>query len=71
MTELASNMPKEAHYLLIDQPELAADTLVFLTKEKRGWLGGRYVDGTWDMPEFLAMEKEIVEGDKLKMRMVL
>lgn len=27
--------------------------------------------GTWDMEEFLAMEDEIVAGDKLKVRMVV
>lgn len=49
---------------------MASDTLVFLTQEKRDWLAGRYVSCGWDMPELLSREKEIVEGDKLKMRMV-
>lgn len=44
--------------------------MCYLTAQKRDWLAGRYVDCTWDMEEFLAKEKEIVEGDKLKMRMV-
>ena len=52
-----------------DTLEIAADTMCFLTAEKRDWLAGRYVSCPWDMPEFLSMEKEIVEGDKLKMRM--
>ena len=55
---------------LNDTPELAADTMVFLTQEKREWLAGRYVSCTWDMPELLAKKSEIVEGDKLKMRLV-
>jgi hypothetical protein len=52
-----------------DTLELGADTMCFLTAEKRDWLAGRYVNCPWDMPEFLSREEEIVEGDKLKMRM--
>ena len=37
MAELGSNLPKEMHEaILIDKPELAGDTVVWLTKEKRG-----------------------------------
>lgn len=50
---------------------MAADTLVYLTQERREWLAGRYLSCTWDVPELLAREDEIVGGDKLKMRMVL
>ncbi len=57
--------------VLKDTPELAADTMVFLTQEKRDWLAGRFVSVAWDMPEFLAMKSEIVEGDKLKVRLVV
>lgn len=57
--------------VLIDKPEVAADTMVFLTSEKRDWLAGRYISCNWDMPEFLGMKDEIVKGDKLKMRMVV
>nr|ANM86575.1 putative oxidoreductase [Cladonia uncialis subsp. uncialis]AUW31358.1 putative oxidoreductase [Cladonia uncialis subsp. uncialis] len=71
MTELASNMPTETHSGLSDKPELAADTMVFLTQEKRDWLAGRYLSCKWDMPEFLARQDEIVKGDKLKMRLVI
>jgi len=56
---------------LKDTPEMAADAIVFLTQVRREWLAGRYLSCTWDMMEFLAREKEIVEGGKLKMRMVL
>ncbi|KAI9833899.1 MAG: hypothetical protein M1819_003408 [Sarea resinae] len=70
-TDLAKVMPQERHYLLIDTPELAADTIVFLTAGRRTWLAGRYVSCTWDMPELLSREQEIVEGDKLKVKMVL
>lgn len=56
--------------VLQDKVEIASDTIVFLTQEKREWLAGRYISCKWDMPEFISKEKEIVEGDKLKMRMV-
>ena len=49
-----------------ETPELAADSLVFLTSEKREWLGGRYINLTWDLPELLSKKSEIVAGDKLR-----
>lgn len=54
----------------MDTPEISADTIVFLTSEKRQWIGGRYINVTWDMPELMAKEAEIVKGDKLKVRLV-
>lgn len=45
--------------------------MVYLTKEKRDWLAGRYINVTWDMPELMAKEDEIVQGDKLKVKLVL
>lgn len=57
--------------MLTDKPEVAGDTIVYLTQEKRDWLAGRYISCTWDMPEFLAKKDEIVSGDKLKVRMAV
>ena len=37
LTELASILPKDLHSRLTDTPELAADALVWLTKERREW----------------------------------
>jgi hypothetical protein len=75
---------------------MAADSIVFLTQNRREWLAGRYLSCAvclhfslwcelkplclssesvlmfqWYMPELMSREKEIVDGDKLKMRMVL
>ncbi|KAL9075774.1 MAG: hypothetical protein Q9161_001526 [Pseudevernia consocians] len=58
-------------FVLRVTPELGADTMVFLTQEKRDWLAGRYVSCAWDMPELLAKRDEIVKGDKLKLRLVV
>ena len=70
-TEVGLTLPKHLHAKMIDTPELAADTIVFLASEKREWLRGRYISCTWDMPEFLSMKEEIVAGDKLKIKLVL
>ena len=70
-TALAWKMPEQIRENLTDTPELMSSTVVFLTQRRREWLRGRYVSCTWDMPEMLAKEKEIVEKDMLKMRMVV
>lgn len=54
-----------------DTPELAADTVTFLTKEKREWLAGKYLNCTWDIDEFLAKREEIEGSDLLKVRMAV
>ncbi|QGA18524.1 hypothetical protein EYB26_006209 [Talaromyces marneffei] len=70
-TDLSSNMPDFMHQVLVDTPELAGDVLAWLTQERPQWLNGRYLSVTWDMPELFARKDEIVEGDKLKVRMVI
>ena len=50
--------------------DLSADTLVYLTSERRDWLRGRYVNCTWDMPELQARKEDIVARDMLKVRMI-
>jgi len=44
---------------------------VWLVKEPRPWLSGRYVASNWDVDELTAKKDEIVEGDKLKFCMVI
>ncbi|KAF2120308.1 oxidoreductase-like protein [Lophiotrema nucula] len=70
-TELAHGMPEFMHELLVDTPELAADSLVWLTKERREWLAGRYLNLQWDMEELLAKRTEIEKGDLLKNRLAI
>lgn len=69
MTELSSILPDTS--VLIDQPALCGDTLVWLTKERREWLQDRYVSCTWDVNELEGKRYEIVKGDLLKVRMVV
>ena len=54
-----------------DSPELCAGMAVWLAKEPRPWLNGRYVAANWDVDELEGKKDEIVEGDKLKFRMVV
>ena len=56
---------------LPDSPDLAGGFVVWLVKEKRLWLSGRYLSANWDVDELCAKQKEIVKSDKLKMRMVI
>ncbi|KAL1880558.1 hypothetical protein VTK73DRAFT_5571 [Phialemonium thermophilum] len=71
LTELATNMPVELHGMLVDTPELSGDALVWLTKERREWLAGRYVDCCWDVAELEARKEEIVSKDLLKFRLAV
>ena len=57
--------------LLSDDEGLAGAMCVWLSKEKRGWLSGRYVSCNWDVGELEEMKDEIVREDKLKFRMVV
>ena len=59
------------YLVLIDTPEMAANTIVYLTQQRREWLMGRYVSCTWDMPELFAMREEVVRRDLLKVRMAV
>ena len=72
-SDMTATMPEEflALGLLKDTPELAAHTILWLVKERRDWLAGRYVDSGWDVEALLAKKQEIVDGDKLKVRMVI
>lgn len=57
--------------VFVETPELSGDTIVYLVNDKREWLAGRYINVTWDMPQFMEMKDDIVKGDKLKVRLVL
>ena len=68
-TEITKTAPEAVRNAFPNRPEVAGDTIVWLTAERREWLGGRYLDCPWDMNELLAKKDEIVAEDKLKMRM--
>jgi NAD(P)-dependent dehydrogenase (short-subunit alcohol dehydrogenase family) len=66
-TDMAKHF--ERHDLLTDSPRMVADTIVFLTRERREWLAARYVDARWDMMEMLEKRDVIVERDLLKVKL--
>lgn len=71
LTEMATSgeIPEELNFVFTETPELPADTIVWLTAEKREWLGGRYVNVTWDMGELEEKKEAIVGGNKLKVKL--
>ncbi|KAF1996393.1 NAD(P)-binding protein [Amniculicola lignicola CBS 123094] len=71
MTNMAKAMPEAFHGLLVDTPELAADSMIWLVKERREWLQGRYVSVCWDVEELEGRREEIIKGDLLKVRMAV
>ncbi|KAI0480287.1 hypothetical protein GGR56DRAFT_625483 [Xylariaceae sp. FL0804] len=68
-TELALNMPEDMHAVLVDEPELSADTITWLCKENRPWLSGRFLAVNWDMQELESRKDEVVNRDLFKFRM--
>jgi hypothetical protein len=64
MTELAMNMPKDMHGLLIDKPELAGGYAVWLTTPAADFLKGRYSNATWDV-DVLTSRREEIESKNL------
>ncbi|KAF1364433.1 putative oxidoreductase ucpA [Lizonia empirigonia] len=70
MTKLAEKI-KEIKDYLIDTPELCGGFVVWLSAEDRAWLNGRYVSATWDVSTLEDMKEDIVEGNKLKMKLVV
>ena len=70
-TTMTDIIPEGRRHILIDSPQLCADTLVWLVKERREWLGGRYISSVWDMDELESMKEIIVREDKLKVTLAL
>ncbi|KAI1467545.1 NAD(P)-binding protein [Daldinia caldariorum] len=68
---VAGVMTPELKKVFTETPELSADSLVYLTSERRDWLAGRYINVTWDLPELVEKKDEIVKGDKLKVRLIV
>ena len=66
-TDMAKDFPRRD--LLTDTPRMVADTITFLTQERREWLAARYVDSRWDMTEMLEKKDAIVERDLLKVKL--
>ena len=70
-TELAMNMPLERQVVLTDTPELAADTLVWLARERRDWLAGRFASVSWDMEELEQKKQDVLQRNLFKFRVLI
>ncbi|KAF6222871.1 hypothetical protein HO133_000922 [Letharia lupina] len=64
------NLNEQEKLVFTETPDISADTLVYLTSERRDWLRGRYINCTWDMLELEAKKDNIVAKDLLKVRLV-
>jgi len=71
LTTAPLEMPEMWKQGMPDDKGLCGGFLVWLTKEKKEWLSGRYISSTWDVEELEEMKEEILKGDKLKMKMVV
>lgn len=71
VTNMGLRLPEDAHDLMVGKAELCGDALVWMTKERIEWMAGRYVAVDWELDELEARKGEIVEGDKLKVRLVV
>ncbi|KAI4861346.1 hypothetical protein F4820DRAFT_452038 [Hypoxylon rubiginosum] len=69
-TEMGKVTPKEIFDVLPDDPSLCGSFIVWLIKERRMWLSGRYLSSNWDVDELASKEAQIVQENKLKIRMV-
>lgn len=68
---MGSTLSPEFRGNLIDTPELAANTLVWLTRDRKEWLAGRVMIVNLDVEELEGKKEEVVKGDKLKVRLVV
>lgn len=64
-------MAAEARAWAVDDVGLCGAFLLWLVKERREWLSGRYLSSNWDVEELEGKKDAIVNGDQLKMRMVV
>lgn len=64
-------MAPEARAWAVDNVGLCGAFLLWLVKERREWLSGRYLSANWDVEELESKKNAIVNGDQLKMRMVV
>lgn len=70
-TDLALNMPPDRLDVLTDTAELAADTIVWLSRERRDWLSGRFATVGWDMEELEQKKQDILQRNLFKFRVVI
>ncbi|CAK7228645.1 hypothetical protein SCUCBS95973_006948 [Sporothrix curviconia] len=70
-SEMSLSLPKAYHEGIQETPELASDSIVYLTRSPQHWLSGRYVSVQWDLTELEAKKDEIVHKDLLKNKLAV
>ncbi|RYP31231.1 hypothetical protein DL767_005860 [Monosporascus sp. MG133] len=55
----------------LDEPDLCGAMCLWLVRKKPEWLSGRYLSAEWDTVELEQKRDEVVQGDKLKFKMVV
>ncbi|KAF2730588.1 NAD(P)-binding protein [Polyplosphaeria fusca] len=70
VSKLSDQEPDLQPYLS-DTADLPGGFITWVTAGARTWMGGRYFAANWDVDRLLEMKDEIVEGGKLKVRMVV
>lgn len=68
-TDLALNMPREIHSVLVDKPELAAGFITWLCSGRADWASGRYLSAQWDVDKLLSTKDDILQNDLLVNRL--
>ena len=68
-TEIGHSMPESMHEYLVDEPDLAAGFVVWLSSGKADWAKGRYLSANWDVDEIMALKETMLEKDLLVNRM--
>lgn len=56
---------------MVDDAALCGAVCVWLAREKREWVSGRFISSNWDMDELADMKDDIVQEDKLKWKMAV
>ncbi|RMZ17240.1 hypothetical protein D0860_00646 [Hortaea werneckii] len=70
-TDLAATLPEDVRKrILIDKPELAAGTCVYLSLPRADFLMGRFVNCTWDMEELEKQRERMESQDLLKSKVM-
>lgn len=64
-------MAPEARAWVVDSVGLCGAFLLWLVQERPKWLSGRCLSANWDVEELQGKKHAIVNGDQLKMRMVV
>lgn len=64
---MAAGLDDKWKAIFTEKPELCADSVVYLSKEYRAWLNGRYINCTWDLPELAEMKERIVSENLLSL----